>query len=102
MNFIPAVIRYNEARTKVLIEVANLTNEARKYVVTTDVTHLTDYWTAINVTQTDQKIISRLRELGAPQSELDLIQQSKDSSDVAAIWGLMSTKRPELRFRLGI
>ncbi len=26
-NFIPAVIRYNEARTKVLIEVANLTNE---------------------------------------------------------------------------
>lgn len=27
MNFIPAVIRYNEARTKVLIEVANLANE---------------------------------------------------------------------------
>ncbi len=26
-NFVPAVIRYNEARTKVLIEVANLTNE---------------------------------------------------------------------------
>ncbi len=26
-NFIPAVIRYNQARTKVLIEVANLTNE---------------------------------------------------------------------------
>ncbi len=26
-NFIPAVIRYSEARTKVLIEVANLTNE---------------------------------------------------------------------------
>ncbi len=26
-NFIPAVIRYNEARTKVLLEVANLTNE---------------------------------------------------------------------------
>ncbi len=26
-NFIPAVIRYNQARTKVLLEVANLTNE---------------------------------------------------------------------------
>jgi methyl-accepting chemotaxis protein len=58
-----------------------LTDEARKYVVTTDSTHLTNYWTAINVTQTDQKIITRLKELGAPQNELDLIQQSKDSSD---------------------
>ena len=58
-----------------------LTNEARIYSVTTDKSALDAYWNEINVTQTRDHVVSRLKELGAPQAELDLIAKAKANSD---------------------
>ena len=43
-----------------------LTSEVRKLAVTLDPIHLRNYWTEINVTQTREKVISRLKELNIP------------------------------------
>ncbi|WP_308636803.1 methyl-accepting chemotaxis protein [Paenibacillus silvisoli] len=67
------------------IDLANasdyLTNEARQYVQFGDKTHYDNYWREVNETKTRDRVVNRLKEMNAPQDELDLIQQAKDSSD---------------------
>jgi len=67
------------------IDLANasdlLTNEVRRYVVTTDSQPLRNYWTEIDTTQTRDKVLARLKELGAPQEEFDLLALAKKNSD---------------------
>ncbi|SDX86860.1 methyl-accepting chemotaxis protein [Paenibacillus sp. CF384] len=67
------------------IDLANssvlLSNEARQYVQFGDRTHYDNYWREVKETKTGDHVVARLKEMDAPQSELDLIQQAKDNSD---------------------
>ncbi|HVT52190.1 MAG TPA: HAMP domain-containing methyl-accepting chemotaxis protein [Dongiaceae bacterium] len=58
-----------------------LTNEARRYAVFGDKRHYDAYWKEVNETKTRDRVVARLRALGAPQSELDLIEEAKNNSD---------------------
>jgi methyl-accepting chemotaxis protein len=58
-----------------------LTNEARRYVQFGEQRHLDNYWREVNETKTRDRVVERLVELGAPQEELDLIEQAKNNSD---------------------
>ena len=58
-----------------------LTNEARCYAVFGDKRHYDAYWKEVKETKTRDRVVTRLKELGAPQSELDLIEQAKNNSD---------------------
>lgn len=58
-----------------------LTNEVRKYVVTTDLAHLHNYWNEILVTRSRDKVLQRLTELKAPQQLFDLLAEAKANSD---------------------
>ncbi|BAU28737.1 methyl-accepting chemotaxis protein [Aneurinibacillus soli] len=59
-----------------------LTNEARYYVQFGDKKHLDNYWKEVNETKTRDRVITRLKELNAPQEELDLLAKAKQNSDV--------------------
>ena len=67
------------------IDLANasdyLTNEARFYVQFGDKVHYDNYWREVNETKTRDKVTARLKELNAPQEELDLISLAKKNSD---------------------
>ncbi len=69
-----------------------LTDEARKYAVTQDATHLHKYWKEINETQTRDQVISRLGELNSPEKELALLAEAKRNSDA-----LVYTERHSMR-----
>jgi methyl-accepting chemotaxis protein len=58
-----------------------LTNEARRYAVFGDKRHYDAYWKEVKETKTRDRVVARLKELGAPQSELDLIEEAKNNSD---------------------
>ncbi|MEQ8395505.1 methyl-accepting chemotaxis protein [Thalassobaculum sp.] len=58
-----------------------LTDEARRYVQFGDKRHLDNYWHEVKKTKTRDRVVSRLKELGAPQAEIDLIEQAKKNSD---------------------
>jgi methyl-accepting chemotaxis protein len=58
-----------------------LTNEARLYSVFGEQSHYDAYWKEVKETKTRDRVVARLRDLGAPQSELDLIEQAKQNSD---------------------
>ena len=58
-----------------------LTNEARLYSVFGEQAHYDAYWKEVKETKTRDRVVARLKELGAPQSELDLIEQAKNNSD---------------------
>lgn len=58
-----------------------LTNEARLYAVSGDRAHFDNYWQEVNETQTRDQVVARLKQLGAPDSELALIEQAKANSD---------------------
>jgi methyl-accepting chemotaxis protein len=58
-----------------------LTNAARRYSVFGEQVHYDAYWKEVKETKTRDRVVSRLSELGAPQSELDLIEQAKQNSD---------------------
>ncbi|MBO9541583.1 methyl-accepting chemotaxis protein [bacterium] len=60
---------------------ALLTDEVRKYAVTADPTHLRAYWREVEETKTGEKTLARLKELGIPQAEFDLLEQAKRNSD---------------------
>ncbi|MFD1381180.1 hypothetical protein [Fodinicurvata halophila] len=64
-----------------------LTNQARLYAVTGNREHHENYWREVEETQTRDKVVERLRELNAPQAELELIQQAQESSN-----GLVETE----------
>ncbi|MEW6066120.1 sensor histidine kinase [Desulforamulus profundi] len=72
-----------------------LTEEARKYAVTKDITHLNNYWEEINITKTRDKVIDRLAELDSPPAEKELLAQAKRHSD-----DLVETERHSMRLVL--
>jgi methyl-accepting chemotaxis protein len=57
------------------------TEEARRYTIFGDKAHYDAYWKEVNETKTRDHVVARLKALGAPQAELDLIEQAKNSSD---------------------
>ncbi len=58
-----------------------LTNQARLYAVTGDRAHYDNYWREVKETKTRDHVVARLKQLGAPASELKLIEQAKANSD---------------------
>lgn len=72
-----------------------LTDEARKYAITTDIAHLNRYWEEINNTQTRDKVILKLKELDSPEKELKLLAGAKQRSDA-----LVETERRSMRLVL--
>jgi methyl-accepting chemotaxis protein len=58
-----------------------LTDKARKYAVTTDRRHLDDYWREITTTKTRDRVVAELRQLGAADDELALVDEAKANSD---------------------
>ncbi|MCM3746222.1 methyl-accepting chemotaxis protein [Paenibacillus pasadenensis] len=58
-----------------------LTEQARHYTIDGEKEHYDSYWKEVKETRTRDKVVTRLKELGAPPEELALIQQSKDRSD---------------------
>jgi len=59
----------------------HLTNEARRYTVFGDKRHFDAYWHEVKETKTRDRVVQRLTQLGAPQSELNLIEEAKRKSD---------------------
>ncbi|HYD70681.1 methyl-accepting chemotaxis protein [Azospirillum sp.] len=59
----------------------HLTNEARRYTVFGDKRHFDAYWREVKETKTRDRVVQRLTELGAPQNELNLIEEAKRKSD---------------------
>ncbi len=72
-----------------------LTEEARKFAVTKDITHLNKYWEEINITKTRDNVISRLGELNSPPAEKELLAEAKRHSD-----DLVKTERNSMRLVL--
>ncbi|MBL4635237.1 MAG: HAMP domain-containing histidine kinase [Kofleriaceae bacterium] len=58
-----------------------LTREARRYTIFGDKRHYNAYWKEVNETRTRDKIVERLKALGATPLELELIQTAKANSD---------------------
>ncbi|EGW37921.1 ATP-binding protein [Desulfosporosinus sp. OT] len=81
------------------IDLANasdyLTDEARKFAVTRDETHMNKYWKEINITKTRDNVISRLGELNSPNEEMALLAEAKKNSDA-----LVETERRSMRLVL--
>ena len=72
-----------------------LTDEVRAYAVTTSPEHLDDYWREIDETKTRDRVVARLKELGATEEELGLLEQAKANSD-----GLVTTETRAMRLVL--
>ncbi|EDN67367.1 two-component system sensor kinase [Beggiatoa sp. PS] len=58
-----------------------LTDEARKFAVTGNIKHLQNYWHEIEVTQTRDNVLTRLKEFKAPSEEFELLNLAKQNSD---------------------
>ncbi|EGP08936.1 methyl-accepting chemotaxis sensory transducer [Bradyrhizobiaceae bacterium SG-6C] len=58
-----------------------LTNEARRYTIFGDKKHYDAYWREVKETKTRDRVVQRLTQLGAPKTELDLIEKAKANSD---------------------
>lgn len=58
-----------------------LTQEAELYAILGDRSHYNNYWLEVNETQTREKIIERLLDLGIPPEEMQLIEAAKQESD---------------------
>ena len=58
-----------------------LTDEVRRYVQFGDEVHFNNYWKEVNETKSRDSVITRLKELNAPEEELALIEKSKMTSD---------------------
>lgn len=58
-----------------------LTKEARHYTITGDKRHYIAYWAEVNETKTRDKIVERLKDLGATFEEMHLIETAKSNSD---------------------
>ena len=59
-----------------------LTNEVRHYVQFGERVHYDNYWREVRETRTRDRVIQRLRELGVPQAEIELIELAKRNSDL--------------------
>ena len=58
-----------------------LTDEVRRYVQFGDRVHFDNYWREVNETKSIDKAVIRLKELNAPEEELELVEKSKSISD---------------------
>ena len=58
-----------------------LTDEVRRYVQFGDRVHFDNYWREVNETKSRDKVVIRLKELNAPEEELELVEKSKSISD---------------------
>ena len=58
-----------------------LTDEVRRYVQFGDKVHFDNYWREVNETKSIDKAVIRLKELNAPEEELELVEKSKSISD---------------------
>lgn len=58
-----------------------LTREARLYAVLGEKQHFDAYWLEVNETKTRDKVVARLKELGATATEMNLINIAKQNSD---------------------
>ncbi|MCX7568994.1 methyl-accepting chemotaxis protein [Tumebacillus sp. DT12] len=58
-----------------------LTWEAREYAQFGEKVHADNYWREVKETKTRDRVVTRLKELGAPQEELDLIEFAKQNSE---------------------
>ncbi len=58
-----------------------LTNEVRNYVQFGERDHYDKYWREVNETRTRDRVLERLKALGALPSEMALIEQAKGHSD---------------------
>jgi methyl-accepting chemotaxis protein len=72
-----------------------LTDEVRAFSVTTSQEHLDSYWAEINETKTRDRVVARLKTLGATQEELGLLEEAKANSD-----GLVTTETRAMRLVL--
>jgi signal transduction histidine kinase/CheY-like chemotaxis protein/HPt (histidine-containing phosphotransfer) domain-containing protein len=72
-----------------------LTDEARKYAVTTEAIHMYKYWEEINQTKTRDYVIARLGELNSPSAEMELLAEAKKNSDA-----LVETEKESMRLVL--
>lgn len=65
-----------------LVKASNyLTDEARKFIVTGNTQHLQNYWHEVEVVKTRDKVLARLKALGAELKSFDLLETAKQSSD---------------------
>lgn len=58
-----------------------LTSEIRSFIVTSDPVYLNNYWNEVEVIQTRNKAVSRLKELHATPEEVGLLSLSKEYSE---------------------
>ncbi len=58
-----------------------LTNEVRHYVQFGERAHHDNFWREVGETRTRDRVVQRLKELGAPQAEIELIELAKRNSD---------------------
>ncbi|NND44742.1 MAG: SpoIIE family protein phosphatase [Xanthomonadales bacterium] len=58
-----------------------LTREVRRYVQFAEVEHREKFWSEVREERTRDRVIARLRELGAPASEIALLEDAKRNSD---------------------
>ena len=72
---------YKQLGNDLVIASDYLTNEARKYVQFGKKVHYDNYWKEVNQTKTSEKILSKLKELGLTEEELNLIEDSNNKSN---------------------
>jgi methyl-accepting chemotaxis protein len=72
-----------------------LTDEARQFAVTGHLEHLQNYWHEIDMTQTRNRVLTRLKELEAPAKEVELLSLAKRNSDT-----LVATETRSMRLVL--
>jgi methyl-accepting chemotaxis protein len=58
-----------------------LTNEVRHYAQFGDQSHYEAYWREVKETKTRDRVVQRLKELGATASELEYLEKAKANSD---------------------
>lgn len=59
-----------------------LTQQARHYTLYGEKQYYNAYWQEVNFTRTREHVIEKLRDMGIPQNELNLIVQAKVNSDI--------------------
>ena len=74
---------------------ALLTDEVRAFAVSTDRRHLDAYWREVEQTRTRERVVTRLRALHVPASELELLERAASLSA-----GLVETETRAMRLTL--
>lgn len=72
-----------------------LTDEARRYSVTGDITHLYNYWHEVYSSKTRDGVIEELYAYGPPSNESELLEKAKQYSDM-----LINTETISMKLQL--